>query len=227
MKSRRALIFDFDGVLVDSEPVNFAAWNQAFDELLGLRVEDDHLIAVGLTLDETYDLWARTHPTLVLTQELKHKLLARKMELYFTLGKDRLRPMPGSIELLRAAQAAGWYVMVASRARRARLLRTLDLVGMPALFDLVLGAEDIIDPTTDRKDYARPPRVFQIDPAACVVVEDSASGVADARRAGIGCVVGLTTSLAAPTLRAAGAHQIIDRLGDLRLPAHRALPAQA
>lgn len=226
MISRRALVLDFDGVLVDSEPLNYAAWNQASDEILGLHLEGGHLLLVGLSLDEIYRLWTHVSPGLVLTPELKQKVLARKTELFFALGQDRLRPMPGSIDLIRRAQAAGWYVMIVSRARRERLLRTLDMIGMPARFDLVLGAEDAVDPVTDRKDHGRGPRMFEIDPSVCVAVEDSASGVADARRAGIGWVVGLTTSLDANALRSAGAHEVLDWLGDLKLPAPVSEPAE-
>ena len=56
-----------------------------------------------------------------------------------------------------------------SRSLRMRLHRTLDIIHMPALFDLILGSEDAVDPTTDRKNHARAAHIFNIDPLACVV----------------------------------------------------------
>ncbi|NDJ78712.1 MAG: HAD family phosphatase, partial [Chloroflexi bacterium] len=125
--------------------------------------------------------------------------------------------LPGSVALIRRAFETGWIVAVASRALRRRLLRTLDLVQMPPLFDVVLGSEDVVDPGTDRKVHARVAHIFGIDPAACVVIEDSVSGVRDAVACGTGTVIGLTTSLDGAALRAAGAHEVVDHLDAVNL----------
>ena len=216
---RRMLILDFDGVLVDTEPIHFESWNQAFEELVNVRVEGDYRQLVGLTLDEIYRHWGSAHPkgALEFSAELKTQLLARKTELFFTLGAGQLKPMPGSIDLLRDAHSRGWYTEVASRSKRLRLLRTLDLVGMPALFDVVLGTEDVVDPQTDRKNHACAGKVFGIDPAACVVVEDSVSGVVDAAACGIGRVIGFAHALDRDALLGAGAHEVFENLGEIVL----------
>lgn len=211
---RRMLILDFDGVLVDTEPLHFESWNQAFSELANLRVEGDYRQLVGLTLDEIYGHWGGARE---LSIDLKTQLLTRKTELFFTLGMGKLIPMPGSIDLLREAHACGWYTAVASRSKRLRLLRTLDLVGMPALFDVVLGTEDVVDSHIDRKNHSRAGAVFAIDPADCVVVEDSVSGVADAVACGIGRVIGFAHAIDRDALLAAGAHEIITHLSDVKL----------
>jgi HAD superfamily hydrolase (TIGR01509 family) len=213
---RRMLILDFDGVLVDTEPIHFESWNRAFEELVNLRVEGDYRQLVGLTLDEIFRHWGGSRD---LNAELKTQLLARKTELFFTLGAGHLKPMPGSIDLLRNAHARGWYTAVASRSKRLRLMRTFDLVGMPALFDVVLGTEDVVDPQTDRKNHARAGALFGIDPAACVVVEDSVSGVADAATCGIGRVIGFAHTLERDALLAAGAHEVVENLGEIVLTA--------
>jgi beta-phosphoglucomutase len=217
--SRRMLILDFDGVLVDTEPVHFAAWNSAFDELLDIRLEGDYTQLVGLTLDEIYQRWASVRPGTIdsLTAELKRQLLDRKTEHFFTIGAGQLTAMPGSIDLIRQAQSQGWYVAVASRSKRLRLLRTLELIAMPALFDVVLGAEDVVDAVTDRKIHSRAADLFNIDPSVCVVVEDSASGVADAVACGIGHVIGFAHAIDRATLLASGAHQVVENLSEINL----------
>jgi HAD superfamily hydrolase (TIGR01509 family) len=214
---RRMLILDFDGVLVDSEPVNFESWNLAFDEMLGIRLEDNHFALVGLGLEDIYRLWSRTRDGLELSLELKEQLLARKNEHYFTLGQDRLVPTPGSLELIQRAHADGWYVAIASRSRRKRLLKTLEVMRLPAIFDVVLGAEDVVDPATDHKVHARAPQMFGIDPANCVVVEDSGSGVRNACACGIGHVIGYTSSVSREKLLAAGAHSVVEHLDEVSL----------
>lgn len=210
---RRMLILDFDGVVADTEAIHFAAWSQAFAELLAIRIPGDHKQLVGLSLEQIFHLWSAD-----LTPQQKDLVFARKTDLYFEIAADRLQPMPGTLDLIHRAQAAGWYVVIASRGFRLRVIRTLELMRVPALFDAVLGAEDIIDPETDWKDHARVARMFAVDPAACVVIEDSVTGVRDALACGIGCVIGLTTNLDVATLTAAGAHQVVTALAAVTLP---------
>ena len=213
---RRCLILDFDGVLVDTEPLHFESWQRAFDQLMGIRIKDNYHQLVGLSLEQIYQLWGGSKVDL-LTTDLRQQLLTLKTETFLTLATGQLQPIPGSIDLLRRAQTAGWYTALVSRALRTRLHRTLDIIHMPALFDVILGSEDAVDPTTDRKNHARAAHIFNIDPLACVVIEDSVSGIKDAVESGIGTVIGLTSSLDAETLKQAGAHQIVAHLEEISL----------
>lgn len=221
-KPQRLLILDFDGVVVETEPVHFASWNRAFDELLGLRIGGDHRQLVGLSLQGIFDLWTRADGSpqpdapAPLDEATRRRLLARKTELFFELGQERLTPMPGLLPLIQHAHAHNWYVTIVSRALRRRLLGTLRLLGLPAQFDLILGYEDAVDPATDSKrhDWAGLP--FGIEPARCLVIEDSPSGVRAARACGIGQVLGLTSSLPPEALWQAGAHEVIHSLAEAR-----------
>lgn len=209
---KRALILDFDGVVVDTEQLNYETWNLAFEELLGIRIEEGRQALVGLTLDEIYHLWTPD----VLSDEMKLALLERKNNLYFERA-GHLTAIPGCLDLVRRAHALGWYTAIVSRSRRLRVLGTLDRVGAPALFDLILGFEDGVDLTVDRKDHARAARIFGIDLAHSIVIEDSPSGIADAVWCGIGTVIGITTTLDREALFAAGAHHVIDGYEQLDL----------
>ena len=218
-EDRRALILDFDGVVVDTERVHFAGWRAAFQEQLNVDIGNDHMQIVGLGLEQLFDLWTDLGflSATEATPDFQERLLQRKTALFFELGETLLVPMPGIVNLVRTAQHRGWYVAIASRARRLRLLRTLEVAGISSTFDLLMGSEDVVDPMTDRKTHDLPARIFGIDPARCVVIEDSASGVADACASGIGHVIGLTTSFDAEALRAAGAHQVVDALSEIDL----------
>jgi len=210
---RRMLILDFDGVVTDTEPLNYEAWSVMFARELGLRHEGDSTALVGLTLDEIFLLWMPELPDV----ETKERLLALKNEHYYTLAAQQLSPIEGCIELVRRAIAQGAYTAILSRSRRVRVLKTLDLMRFPAIFDVVIGYEDGVDVTTERKVHARAAQLFGVDPAECIVVEDSAQGVRDAVACGIGRVYGLTTSLRADTLQRAGAHQVITSLDSVTL----------
>jgi beta-phosphoglucomutase-like phosphatase (HAD superfamily) len=214
-ESKRVLILDFDGVVVETEPLHFASWNAACQELLNVQIPGDHRQLVGLSLAQIYALWAGAAKSPIhLSAELRRELLARKTELFFKMGQSTLKPMDGLIPLVRCAQENEWLVAIASRALRARLLRTLEILDLPLTFDLVYGSEDAVNPTTDRKNHARAALALGASPANCIVIEDSASGIRDACACGIGHVIGFTSSLSADELTAAGAHAVVDHLAD-------------
>ena len=114
--TRRVLIFDFDGVVVDTEPVHFDSWNGAFDEILGVRIDGDYTQVVGLTLEELFAMWTASGAIAGATLDagMRERLLARKTELFFELGAGRLAPIPGVAELVQKAQNLGWYTAIAS-----------------------------------------------------------------------------------------------------------------
>ncbi len=216
-ETRRVLILDFDGVVVHTEEVHFESWRAAYRQVLGVDLPGDYEQIVGLTLDELFALWEPFVGTPLAAEE-QQRLLAAKTDHFFSLGAGRFAPMPGIGELVQGAQQQGWYAAIASRGRRLRLLKTLELAQAPAIFELILCLEDLVDLRSDRKVHARAAYALGADPAACVVVEDSPAGIADALACGIGWVIGLTSSFRADALRQAGAHQVVERLLDVRLP---------
>ncbi|MEM7128137.1 MAG: HAD family phosphatase [Chloroflexota bacterium] len=209
---RRALILDFDGVIVETEKLHFDCWNAAFVEQFDIQLDGSYRQIVGLSLRDIYGLWcnATDGAPLVLTSSVEQALLDRKTELYYELGDEILEPVPGIIELIQWAHGQGWYVTIASRARRVRLLRTLEMLKMPVYFDLIMGTEDVVDPHTEQKVHTKTLTPFDIQPTHAIVIEDSASGVRNAKACHAGCVIGLTTSLKRDTLLAVGADHVVD-----------------
>lgn len=219
LNPRRMLILDFDGVIVDTERVHFESWNAAFWEVFGVTMAGDHTQIVGLSLEQLYDKWQQEGLVAAssLTADKQRHLLERKTAYFYEIGAQQLEAMPGIDALIGHAHDLGWYVSVASRSRRLRLLRTLALVGLSTPFDLILATEDVVNEVVDRKEHDRAARVFGIDPAISIVIEDSPSGIDDAVRCGIGHVIGLTTSFDRQALFDAGAHEVVDSLREVTL----------
>ncbi|MGB1252946.1 MAG: HAD family hydrolase [Candidatus Promineifilaceae bacterium] len=217
-ENRRALILDFDGVVVDTEWLHFESWNATFEEQYGRRVGGSSHQLVGMNLHQIFDVWrkAEGHEPLEFDEAEEMRLLVRKTALFFEIGKGRLQLMDGVLDLVQAAQDAGWYIGIASRSARIRLLRTLALTDAPAVFDVIMAYEDSVN-DADRKEHARAAAVFGISPENAVVIEDSGSGVRTALDCGIGRVIGITTSLGRAALFAAGAHEVVDNLAEVRL----------
>jgi HAD superfamily hydrolase (TIGR01509 family) len=102
-----------------------------------------------------------------------------------------VEPMPGALELLDDLRAAGTPVGLASNSRRVFLEAALRGAGIPlGHFGVVLAAEDVAEPKPAPEIYLRAARALGAEPGACVALEDSPTGVAAARAAGM-VVVGV------------------------------------
>lgn len=195
------LLLDLDGTLVDSEPVHRAAF-AAYFAGRGWRVDDTVVRQfAGRRGAEAFAAidgpWAGEDPE-ALTEGVVEALRA--------VGGSGARPVPvpGAAELLAACRAHRFPVVVVTSARRDwtdAILRALGADGVAAV-----TAEDCDRGKPDPEPYVRGARALGLDPANLLAAEDTPAGIASALAAGVGTVVGMTTSLDGPSLLRAGAH---------------------
>ncbi len=203
LKSRQlaGVIFDMDGVLVDSEPFIAEAAVRMFAEK-GVEVtHDDFRPFIGTGEDRFLGGVAEARG--VVLEMPRDKV--RTYEIYLELIQGRLEPLPGVREFIARCRSLALKLAVASSADRMKVEGNLHQLGLPSgTFDAVVVGEDV-----NRKKPA--PDIFEeaarrsgLDPSTCLVIEDAVSGVAAAKAAGSRCL-GLTTSFSAEQLREAGA----------------------
>ncbi len=182
---RTGVIFDLDGVLVDSEPLINRAAVRMFHERGDTDVApDDFLPFLGAGEDRYIGGVAEARGIVLDVPAAK----ARTYEIYLATV-DELDPFPGARELVERCRAEGARLGVASATDRIRLEANLRRAGLPVeTWDAVVSADDV-----ERKKPA--PDIFLLAaerlglPAArCVVIEDSHHGVAAAVAAGMRCV---------------------------------------
>jgi HAD superfamily hydrolase (TIGR01509 family) len=181
----RLVIFDCDGVLVDSEP-------------LAIRVLADTIAAAGETipLDDCYRLFLGQ--SLATTTALLHRDhgidlsdadLTRMRQKLFTVFRKELRPIPGILEVLRFLELP---ICVASSSQLDRIRLALNVTGLlPAFKPHIFSASMVAHgkPAPDLFLYAA--ERMQIAPQLCLVIEDSPAGIEAAQRAGM-AVIGFT-----------------------------------
>ncbi|MCC6739853.1 MAG: HAD family phosphatase [Planctomycetia bacterium] len=202
-----ALIFDFNGVLVDDENVHFELFQNLLSEF-SLPLTRETYFARYFVFDDAgvfRQFFADAGRPLA-DAEIR-RLCGRKAEAYASLPADRFRYYEGSEALAR--DAAGLVpVGIASGARGAEIRRHLELRGLAGTFRAVVSIDDVKRGKPDPEPFLEAARRLGVLPGECVAVEDSPGGVASARAAGM-TVVGVTHSV--PRERLA-AHLVLDSL---------------
>ena len=195
------LLLDLDGTLVDSEPVHREAFRTYFAER-DWDVPDDVVRQfAGRRAHEVFPTldgpWRGEDP---------HALTAGVIA---ATSRTTVAPVavPGAGDLLRACERVALPVAVVTSAHREWVAEVVHLLGVDPDAVAMVTAEDCEHGKPDPEPYRRGAERLGLDPAALVAAEDTPAGIASARGAGIGRVVGVTTSAEAAALRAAGAHE--------------------
>jgi beta-phosphoglucomutase len=215
-----ALIFDFDGVIVDSEPVHMAGFAQVV-EPLGITFTEDEYRAHYLGLDDYEGLavMARNHEV-TLSDEQVADLVARKTAYLQRHLAESIQPIAGAVELIRFAAQADLPLGVCSGALRKEIDVGLRAMGVADLFAVTVAAEEVERGKPHAEPYDKARRALEsavgrpLAAQRCLAVEDSPTGIASARAAGM-TVLGLATNY--PPADLAEAHRVETTLAGLSL----------
>ena len=205
--ARRLVIFDCDGVLVDSERI--------VHTVLSRRLLD---LGVALTLSETVEAFIGGSDArdLAVIEELTGSApsaeFIRRFKRETKEALDLVAPVNGVFEAL---DCIGGDQCVASNGSHAKMQQTLGRTGLLARFQgRIFSAEDVAFPKPAPDVYLLACATLGYDPTECVVIEDTAIGVAAARAAGM-LVFGFAGLTPSALLRAAGAHCVFESMADL------------
>lgn len=198
----RAVLFDMDGVLVDSEAFIAEAAIAMLAERYGVAAtREDFLPFVGTGENRFIGGVAEKYGASIDIVPDK----ARTYELYFELIRGRLRELPGAVAFVRECRARGLGIAIATSADRNKLHANLREIGLSeADFDAVVDGLEVERRKPFPDIYLEAARRLGLGPEACLVVEDAVSGVKAAKAAGATCLA-LGGSFSEAELRAAGA----------------------
>jgi sugar-phosphatase len=186
MKSgERALIFDMDGVLIDSEPLWRRAEIEIFGEVGLVLEEADCFQTQGLRIDEAVAFWYERAPwTDRSCDDIAKSIVSRMGGLIRSEGEL----MPGALASIEWALNSSWRLALASSSSKFLIETVLDRFDISNLFECRRSAEDEVSGKPHPDVYLSAARDLQLEPGACVAIEDSANGVASALAAGMRCV---------------------------------------
>ncbi len=182
----KAIIFDFDGLILDTETPQYEAWQQIYAQRgLGLSLRDWGSIVGGQTgtpFDPGVQL-ASQDPTLD-ADSLNQ--LADRIAMETILSSP---PLPGVASLIRQGREQGLKLAVASSSPHSWVDGHLQRLGLFDQFDTVVCREDVAHPKPAPDLFVEALRRLDVLPAQALVLEDSPNGALAARRAGIACRV--------------------------------------
>lgn len=197
--SCQAILFDLDGVLVDSEAAIEERWRQ-WAEYRDVPFEEVEAVYHGRPM---FEVIQKVAPHLDVDAELE------QMTDIMSAAPEKLRAFDGAEALLDRLPDARWTIATSGRRRTAT--NRLSHVGLP-IPDTLVTADDVEHGKPHPESYVRAAERLGIAPENCVVFEDAPAGVEAGQRAGAR-VIGVATTIAADALSAADA--VVHGIGDV------------
>jgi beta-phosphoglucomutase len=188
-----AILFDFNGVIIDDEPQHCDALIATLREY-GLELDRDSYYREYLGFDDR-ECFRFTFKRMGLGagEPAVLEAIERKNRHYELAVRDSMQLVPGAAEFVENAALDGFQLAIVSGALRREIDLVLDLAGLRPHFSEIVAAEDVSACKPDPQGYNRARERLAIAPARCMVIEDSLPGLAAARAAGIRCAM-LATS---------------------------------
>jgi beta-phosphoglucomutase len=197
----QAMIFDMDGVLVNSHPAHYRAW-QRFLQYIGKSQENLHIIYEGRKREEILRSFVGHD---VEPQELRD--LGRLKDDLFQEESSLVEPIPGIPELLETLSAEGVKCAVATSAARPRCTDMLARLNLLRHFEVIIAGCDVTSGKPDPTIYRKAVEGLGIAAGNTLAVEDAVSGIIAARGAQLRCI-GIESNGNGSELKQAGAHSV-------------------
>jgi beta-phosphoglucomutase family hydrolase len=178
---KKAVIFDLDGVIVNSEDAHIEAEKRVF-RTYGIAISDNELHRyAGTTAKAMFTELIDKYQLKTTFQEM----VRIKEENFLRLLEEDAEPTKGAIELISRLRRANVRLAIASSSNNKWIEYVLRKLRITSLFDCYIGAEDVGHSKPDPEIYLKAARALGVRPDDCVVIEDAKLGIEAAKRAGM------------------------------------------
>ena len=216
-----AIFFDFNGVIIDDEPLQLKAYQEVLGELGISLTEDQYYASMGM--DDTAFLRAAfKRAGKDLSEQAMQAAMEHKSEIHRRLIGDELPLFSGAVTFLKSSSRR-YQLGLVSMARRMEIEYVLERARLTSLFKVTVSGQEVTSCKPDPECYKlgleklnarrRAERQLPLLPRECLVIEDAAQGIAAGRAAGMR-TIGITNTIGEAVLRAAGAEVVTASLAD-------------
>ena len=206
MEELKAIIFDLDGVVIDSEPLHAEAKRQVFARY-GIEVPSSVYSEFKGQTDR--DVLTHVAQNYAGNGTKVDDLITAKQAVYSQLVEQELELISGFQDFLARAEKEDLRLGLVTSAVRENQQDTFARFGLSGRFEEIITAEDVSSAKPDPEPYVKMTERLSTAPASCLVIEDSLNGVKAGKAAGCQ-VAALTTTFDAPALSEAGADIVVD-----------------
>lgn len=189
----KAVIFDFDGVIADTEHVHY----EAFKKVLNLNnydlTENEYYSSYLAYDDKTFFAEYYQHKNLDLDKEFLNRLLINKSEAFNTLISNNIKIFPGVIDFIKHISSK-YRIAIGSGALKKEIIQILEIIHINSLFEIIIAADDVAECKPNPEVYNKVLAKLnnnqdsRIKADECIVIEDSFFGIKAAKSAGMKCV---------------------------------------
>src|SRR6266496_4775933 len=185
MNAGRAVLWDMDGTLIDSEDLHWISWRNTLANEGIFITHSQFLSSFGQRNDSILPQWLGAEAS----PERMERIANAKEELYRRrVRRSGVSPLPGVANWLHRLHQEGWLQAIASAAPRANVDAVLEALSATHIFQAIISAEDVHRGKPDPEVHLTAAARVGVPPEQCIVVEDALAGIEGARRAGMKCI---------------------------------------
>lgn len=183
MAKTEAVIWDMDGVIADTAPYHFSAWQETFRRRGVKFTEEDFRHSFGLRNDTIIS------NILGETPQGEIEAIAReKEETFRSLIGQRVKPLPGVIALIRLLRENGFKMAIASSTPIENIRLVTGGLGIENCFQAIVSSQDVTEGKPSPQAFLLAAQRLGVEPKNCLVIEDAVAGITAAKKASMPCL---------------------------------------
>jgi beta-phosphoglucomutase family hydrolase len=180
----KAVIWDMDGVIADTAPYHFKAWQEVFQKR-----------GVNFTEEDFRHYFGQRNDTIIrnvlgkgLSPSEVDAIAGEKEENYRQRVSQHIKPLPGAIELLKSLREYGFKVALASSAPIENIQLVTQGLGINNHFQAIVSGRDVTEGKPSPQGFLLAAKKLGVAPENCIIIEDAVAGVTASKRAGMRCI---------------------------------------